>query len=192
MTTPSTPEAITRRGVVLERLRALAVPLLALVLLVQCDDDDGCEPGETCVCRGGHDCYLDCDGDSCNHECSALDRCGSVCGDHCLFTCFSTQECSAACGADCFAECHDTSACGMICGPDCSYDCHNADRCGARVGPNSEVRCTDVGSCVVECEGSCRVLCTRVGGPGCDVRCLRGPGPAPCPGDAPDCVACAG
>lgn len=172
------------------RLRHALFAALALLVFVQCEDD-ACEAGDLCTCRGGDECYLECDGGGCDQECNALERCGNLCGDGCTFTCSSTNECSSYCDDDCATECHDTESCGMLCGADCLYDCHNANRCGARVGPNSVVRCTDVSSCVVECDGSCRVLCTRVGGPGCAIMCRDG-GPVPCADGTPGCQECPG
>jgi hypothetical protein len=180
------------------RARPGAAPLAAIrsflllgaaLFFVQCEDD-ACEAGDYCECRGGHECYLECDGDRCDQECSSVDRCGLVCDDGCSFTCHSTEACSASCGSNCSTECYETQSCGAICGSGCDYDCHNANKCGARVGPNSTVRCSSVGSCVVECEGSCRVFCNGVGS--CDVDCARGGGPTPCSDGSSECRECTG
>ena len=150
-----------------------------LFALAGCDSGR-CGAGELCECAGGHQCYLDCDGDDCVQSCHDMDSCGAVCGDGCHFSCFQNNECSDYCGAGCTMECHGTMTCGSICGPGCNYSCRSASVCGARVGDGSVVLCEDVGSCAVECEGDCRVTCTRVGGNMCNVTCLGGGAPTSC------------
>ena len=124
----------------------LAVALVPLVVL-GCEDDALCEPGEPCVCANSDACWFECSGDGCNMNCHGLVNCGAVCDNDCTLECHDVSDCSSSCGGNCTVDCHNIDDCGVICGGDCDVRCESAARCGVRAGPNSNVDCSSVGSC---------------------------------------------
>lgn len=141
--------------------------VLALCLLATsgCHSHSGpeCSAGRYCACGQGPDCYLQCNGDSCNLECSHTDdSCGTICGNNCSALCHDTGDCSAYCGDGCSLECRNVRSCAADCGAECSYSCHDVTDCAVRVGPNSIVSCDHLTSCTVECAGTCTVTCTNM------------------------------
>ncbi len=140
-----------------------------------CHSDSGftCQGGQICACGNGPDCFLQCNGDLCNLDCShTANACGSVCNNACLASCHDTNNCSAACGDACTLTCDHTASCGAQCGAHCAYSCSNTTRCGVDVGPGSTVMCDTLATCVVNCAGSCSVTCHSVDS--CTVNCAPG------------------
>lgn len=130
-----------------------------------CESHSGpeCRAGQYCACGMGPDCFLQCNADACNLECSQTQHsCGTICGNRCTTVCHDTGECSAYCGEACSLECHSVNSCAADCGAGCSYSCHDAQTCAVRVGPNSVVSCDHLTSCSVECVGACDVTCTNM------------------------------
>lgn len=156
--------------------RAVAVMTTAIGLTaLSCHSDSGpyCQGGQYCACGSGPECFLECDADSCNLECSnTANSCGAICGNHCAAVCHDTNDCSAYCGDACSLDCHNTTSCGAQCGAGCTYSCQNTTRCGVSVGPNSNVTCDHVATCAIECAGVCNVTCTNVDS--CTVTCAPG------------------
>jgi hypothetical protein len=167
-------------------LSRLLVAFSLSAALAGCNSDN-CRAGEPCACRGGHDCYLGCEGDGCNTSCSSLNHCGTVCEDKCATQCFSVDECSTSCGDDCNVLCHDAIACGALCGDRCHFECYSMSRCGVRAGNESVITCHDHATCAVECTGTCRVDCSHGA---CDIKCLGGGGPTQCGNGTVACGGC--
>lgn len=163
-------------------IRSLVMAPLALSVvataLTGCESHSwpGCTAGQYCACGTTPDCYLQCNADACNLECSQTDSCGTICGDQCVATCHDTKDCSELCGNGCALECHNVNTCAAQCGANCSYSCHDTTDCAVRVGPNSTVQCDHLTSCTVECQGACKVTCTNMNGSdaSCSVTCAPG------------------
>ncbi|HEY4159070.1 MAG TPA: hypothetical protein VGM29_13270 [Polyangiaceae bacterium] len=167
-------------------LAALSFSLLATLALPGCRSSNECSAGGLCACSGGHECYLDCNGDGCNQSCSSMDSCGTVCQSGCSSTCSGTSECSQYCAGNCSIACSGTPTCGIICGAGCNIDCRNAGTCGVQVGPGSTVNCQSVGQCVVECSGQCVI--THGDGP--MITCVGGGAVLDCSPGVSACGAC--
>ena len=162
-------------------LRSLLVAPLALgvvpIAVNGCESHDwpGCTAGEYCTCGNTPDCYLQCNANTCNLECSQTDSCGTICGDQCVATCHDTHDCSELCGNGCALDCHNVTTCAAQCGANCDYSCHDSQDCAVRVGPNSTVQCDHLTTCTVECEGACKVSCSNMNGDAnCAVTCATG------------------
>jgi hypothetical protein len=161
------------------RYSAVAVFVIAVGSLLSfgCHNDTGpgpsCQGGQYCACGGGPECFLECNTDSCNLECSnTANSCGAICADHCTASCHDTNDCSAYCGDACTLSCHNATSCAAQCGAGCIYSCHDTTRCGVIVGPNSSVSCDHVPTCAIECAGACSVTCTNYNT--CTVTCAPG------------------
>ncbi|MBV9949514.1 MAG: hypothetical protein JOZ69_21910, partial [Myxococcales bacterium] len=100
---------------------ASAALLLAIAPAAgSCKLADGCDPGQSCVCAEGTECFLGCAGDGCHQDCHAIGTtCGAVCGDRCVSTCHDVPECTFSCGSGCALDCHNVSTCGALCGDGC-------------------------------------------------------------------------
>lgn len=159
------------------------------VLASQCDSGN-CGQGEHCECQNGHECFLDCAGGGCDHNCHNMDRCGSVCEHDCTFECQGVAECTSYCsGPNCSTSCHNNTSCTGICGDNCDYQCFGVSSCGVAVGDNSQVTCHDLASCRVDCAGDCRVTCRSIGSE-CRVTCRDGGGATDCGGGVWACGPC--
>ncbi len=152
--------------------------IVSIFIAIGCESHSGspCGAGRYCACGDGPDCYLQCNADACNLECShTSNACGSICGNQCVATCHDTNDCSSMCGDGCSLECHNVVSCAAQCGANCVYSCHDATDCAVRVGPASTVSCDHLGSCEVECAGACTVTCTNLNDANnCSVTCAAG------------------